>query len=69
MNTYIVLLRGINVGGHKKVPMPELREILSKSGFENSKYNVSWFEKKLIIKATSRNYKTIVKLLSLSIEN
>jgi uncharacterized protein (DUF1697 family) len=35
MNTYIVLLRGINVGGHKKVPMAELRELLSKSGFEN----------------------------------
>ena len=35
MNTYIILLRGINVGGHKKVPMAELRELLSKSGFEN----------------------------------
>ncbi|WCO01241.1 DUF1697 domain-containing protein [Psychroserpens ponticola] len=35
MNTYIVLLRGINVGGHKKVPMAELRELLAKSGFEN----------------------------------
>jgi uncharacterized protein (DUF1697 family) len=35
MNTYIALLRGINVGGHKKVPMAELREILTKSGLEN----------------------------------
>ncbi|MGC1204196.1 MAG: DUF1697 domain-containing protein [Flavobacteriaceae bacterium] len=35
MNTYIALLRGINVGGHKKVPMAELRELLSKSGFQN----------------------------------
>jgi len=35
MNTYIALLRGINVGGHKKVPMAELRELLSKSGFGN----------------------------------
>ncbi|WP_323787037.1 DUF1697 domain-containing protein [Psychroserpens sp.] len=35
MKTYIALLRGINVGGHKKVPMAELRAILSKSGFEN----------------------------------
>ena len=35
MNTYIVLLKGINVGGHKKVPMAELRELLSKSGFKN----------------------------------
>jgi len=33
MNTYIALLRGINVGGHKKVPMAILRELLSKAGF------------------------------------
>ena len=33
--TYIALLKGINVGGHKKVPMAELRELLTKSGFEN----------------------------------
>jgi len=35
MKTYIVLLKGINVGGHKKVPMAELREILSKLDFKN----------------------------------
>ncbi len=35
MKTYIVLLRGINVSGQKKVPMAELRELLSKTGFEN----------------------------------
>ncbi len=35
MKTYIALLRGINVGGHKKVPMAELRELLTKSGLEN----------------------------------
>lgn len=35
MNTYIVLLRGINVGGHKKVIMAELRELLSRLGFTN----------------------------------
>jgi len=35
MKTYIVLLRGINVGGHKKVLMAELRELLSNSGFKN----------------------------------
>ena len=31
MNTYIALLRGINVSGHKKVPMADLRELLVKS--------------------------------------
>ncbi len=35
MITYIALLRGINVGGHKKVPMAELRELLTTSGLEN----------------------------------
>ena len=35
MKTYIVLLKGINVGGHKKVPMAELRELLTSDGFIN----------------------------------
>ncbi len=37
MKVYIALLRGINVGGHKKVPMAELREVLTTSGLENVK--------------------------------
>ena len=37
MVTYVVLLRGINVGGHKKVPMAELRELLTKRGFHDVK--------------------------------
>jgi uncharacterized protein (DUF1697 family) len=35
MKTYIALLRGINVGGHKKVPMATLRELLTASGLKN----------------------------------
>jgi len=35
MTSYIALLRGINVSGQKKMPMAELRELLSKSGLEN----------------------------------
>lgn len=31
----IVLLRGVNVGGAKKVPMPRLRELLEAEGFED----------------------------------
>ncbi|WP_405456309.1 DUF1697 domain-containing protein [Streptomyces sp. NBC_00101] len=30
--TYALLLRGINVGGHRKVPMPQLRTLLSELG-------------------------------------
>jgi len=32
---YAVLLRGINVGGNKKVPMVRLREILTQAGFDD----------------------------------
>lgn len=35
MNTYIALLRGINVSGQKKILMTDLRDLLTKSGFEN----------------------------------
>ncbi|OYX22896.1 MAG: hypothetical protein B7Z06_11000 [Flavobacteriales bacterium 32-35-8] len=35
MKTYVALLRGINVGGHKKVPMATLRELLAKCGLKN----------------------------------
>lgn len=35
MKTYIALLRGINVAGHKKIPMAELRALLEKSGMTN----------------------------------
>lgn len=32
---YVVLLRGINVGGHRKVPMVTLRGLLEAAGFED----------------------------------
>ena len=32
MTRYAVLLRGINVGGHKKVPMARLRDVVAASG-------------------------------------
>ena len=35
MPTYISLIRGINVGGHKIVKMDELRKVIDKIGFEN----------------------------------
>lgn len=33
--TYLVLLRGINVGGKNKVPMAELKALLTELGFED----------------------------------
>lgn len=35
MNTYIALLRGINVGGHKKIKMADLKEVLRKLEFRD----------------------------------
>ena len=35
MNTYVILLRGINVGGKNKIPMTELKLCLEERGFEN----------------------------------
>jgi len=35
MTTYIALLRGINVGGHKKVAMPDLRDVVADLGFDD----------------------------------
>ncbi|WP_299529585.1 DUF1697 domain-containing protein [Ulvibacterium sp.] len=35
MQTYIILLRGINVGGQKKIKMADLRMLLEKLGFQN----------------------------------
>lgn len=35
MKTYIALLRGINVGGHKLIKMTELKAMFENKGFEN----------------------------------
>lgn len=35
MSSYLVLLRGINVGGKNKVPMAALRTVLEDAGFSN----------------------------------
>jgi uncharacterized protein (DUF1697 family) len=37
MPRLVALLRGINVGGHKKVPMAQLREVLEGAGFADVK--------------------------------
>ncbi len=36
MKKYIALLRGINVGGKNKVPMPDLRALFEKNGLSNT---------------------------------
>ncbi|WP_242155747.1 DUF1697 domain-containing protein [Aestuariivivens sediminis] len=41
----------------------------SSLGYGKSKFNTNFFERKLNVTATARNYKTMLKLLSLSAEN
>ena len=36
MNTYLILLRGINVGGKNKVSMTGLKKCLEELGFSNA---------------------------------
>ncbi len=35
MESYVVLLRGINVGGHRKIKMKDLKQVLEEYGFLN----------------------------------
>ena len=37
MQKYVAFLRGINVGGNKKVPMADLKKVLEKIGLQNVK--------------------------------
>ncbi|HIW61251.1 MAG TPA: DUF1697 domain-containing protein [Candidatus Stackebrandtia excrementipullorum] len=37
MDGYVALLRGINVGGHKKVPMAELRDVFADVGYPGAR--------------------------------
>lgn len=41
----------------------------AKNGYGNAKFNLNYFEKNLQVSATARNYKTMLKLLSMSTEN
>ena len=65
MKTYIALLRGINVGGHKKVPMAELRELLSKSGFENVQTYIQ--SGNVILQSSEKNTQNIEEIIKQAI--
>lgn len=67
MIAYIALLRGINVGGHKKIPMAELRELLSKSGFENVKTYIQ--SGNIILQTRLSNREKVEKQIQKSIKD
>jgi len=61
MNTYIALLKGINVGGHKKVPMADLRELLTKSGLKNVKTYIQ--SGNIIFQSSNKNVQNIEAII------
>jgi len=65
MKTHIVLLKGINVGGHKKVPMAELRELLSFKGFFNVKTYIQ--SGNIILDSSEENIQDLEKIIQKSI--
>ncbi len=67
MKTYIALLRGINVGGHKKVPMAELRELLTKSGLENVRTYIQ--SGNVIFQSSEENKRKLESIIHQSILN
>ena len=50
-NTYVALLRGINVGGKKKIAMADLRSLFSELGFEDV---VTYIQSGNVVFRTSR---------------
>ncbi|AUC82522.1 DUF1697 domain-containing protein [Lacinutrix sp. Bg11-31] len=67
MKTYIALIRGINVGGHKKVPMAILRDVLSKAGFNEVKTYIQ--SGNVVFQASEKKNKDIEKIIQQTIES
>ena len=63
---YVAFLRGINVGGHHKVPMTDLREELEKLGFENVETLLN--SGNIIFKVISNNEENLEKKISAHLE-
>ena len=73
MKTYISILRGINVGGHKKLKMDDLRNMYEKLGFKNVKTyiqsgNVVFQNREISCKELEHKISTeILKLFSIEV--
>lgn len=67
MQKYIALLRGINIGGHKIIPMAQLKELFVELGFSNvSTYIQSG---NVVFKAKKQSLEKIKTLIERGIEN
>lgn len=64
--TYLALLRGINVGGNKKVEMPRLKTVFEKAGLEEVQTYINTGN--VIFQSQSQKPKELVKILEQAIE-
>lgn len=67
MSSYIVLLRGINVGGQKKIPMADLRKILTDAEFEDVKTYIQ--SGNVILKSRLKDSQSVSQHVSVAIKN
>jgi uncharacterized protein (DUF1697 family) len=65
MNTYILLLRGINVGGHKKIKMAEFKTALEKLKFKEVQTYIQ--SGNVIFKHAEENLKTLTEIIESTI--
>jgi uncharacterized protein (DUF1697 family) len=58
MNTYVILMRGINVGGKNKISMAKLKQFLEEEGFDNV---ITYIQSGNVIVQSKLAAKTITK--------
>jgi uncharacterized protein (DUF1697 family) len=66
MAKYIVFLRGINVGGNKKVPMIKLKNVLEEFGFQNVRTLLA--SGNVILESKKENLSSLSKKISAILE-
>jgi len=66
MPVYIALLRGINVGGHAKVAMADLRALLTELGFEDPRSLLN--SGNLVFRGTARKPPQLERALSSAVQ-
>ncbi len=64
---YVAFLRGINVGGNKKVPMADLKKGLEKAGFKNVKTLLA--SGNVLLESSEKNTEALVKKIEKVIED
>lgn len=67
MKKYIALLRGINVGGHKKIKMVDLKAMMEKSGFKGVQTYIQ--SGNIVFKSEAEKLQNLEMRIKNSIEN